>query len=137
MALTSDRNTAQALGDDFKYGVKGATTIYAGALVMLNATGFALPGAAATGQIAAGRAQARVVNAGADGDEGVTVRRGNFWWANSAAADLITIAQIGDDCYIVDDQTVAKTDGSASRSVAGKVLAVDDNMGVLVRTGIY
>jgi hypothetical protein len=32
---------------------------------------------------------------------------------------------IGNDCYIVDDQTVAKTNGTATRSIAGKIRAVD------------
>ena len=36
-----------------------------------------------------------------------------------------------------DDETVAKTNGSNTRSVAGKVLAVDANLGVLVRTGLF
>lgn len=39
--------------------------------------------------------------------------------------DAIALADIGSDCYIVDDQTVAKTSGSATRSVAGKIFDVD------------
>ena len=46
-------------------------------------------------------------------------------FANSAAADAITLADIGADCYIVDDQTVAKTSATNTRSVAGKVFDVD------------
>ena len=46
-------------------------------------------------------------------------------FANSASADLISLADIGADCYIVDDQTVAKTSGTNTRSVAGKVFDVD------------
>ena len=45
--------------------------------------------------------------------------------ANSAAADQITAADIGNDCYGVDDQTVAKTNGANTRSVAGKIYDVD------------
>ena len=37
-------------------------------------------------------------------------------FANSASGDLITAAEVGSDCYIVDDQTVAKTNGSSTRS---------------------
>ena len=38
-------------------------------------------------------------------------------------------------CYIVDDQTVAKTDGSSARSKAGTIVNVDDQ-GVWVRIGV-
>ncbi len=53
------------------------------------------------------------------------MRRGCFRFANSAAADLIALADIGADCYVVDDQTVAKTSASNTRSIAGKVRDVD------------
>ena len=41
---------------------------------------------------------------------------------------------MGSDCYIVDDQTVAKTNGTNTRSVAGKIIAVDAD-GVWVKIG--
>lgn len=46
-----------------------------------------------------------------------------------------TAADIGSDCYIVDDQTVAKTNGTNTRSVAGKIMDVDAQ-GVWVRSGL-
>ena len=45
--------------------------------------------------------------------------------AQVTAADAITLADIGKDCFIVDDQTVAKTDGAGTRSRAGRVFDVD------------
>ena len=60
---------------------------------------------------------------------------GVFRFENSSAGDAITRAEIGDDCYIVDDQTVAKTDGTDTRSLADKVDDVDAN-GVWVKVGI-
>jgi hypothetical protein len=62
------------------------------------------------------------------------VKRGIFRFANSTASDAITIADKGATCFIVDDQTVAKTDGSASRSVAGVITDVD-SAGVWVYVG--
>jgi hypothetical protein len=50
---------------------------------------------------------------------------GWFRFANSAAGDLITIADLGTDCYVVDNQTVAKTSGGATRSIAGKVRDIE------------
>lgn len=103
-----------------------AVKIWAGTIVMLNASGYATSGATATGQIADGVAMDTVDNsAGSAGDLSLPVEKGCFRFANSASSDAITIAEIGDNCYIVDNQTVAKTDGSATRSVAGKIMDVD------------
>lgn len=55
------------------------------------------------------------------------------WYANSASTDLIAAAQIGSDCFLVDDQTVAKTSATSTRSVAGRVWGVDSVKGVLVQ----
>ncbi|MCK9468199.1 MAG: hypothetical protein M0Q49_02175 [Porticoccaceae bacterium] len=135
-ALTKDRNTPKRIGEVFHLPVAASKKIFAGSLVMLNATGYATPGATATGQVCAGRANEQVDNsAGADGDLFVDVEQGVFQFANSASADEITAAEIGDTCYIVDDQTVAKTDGTSTRSAAGKVVGVDAD-GVWVRMGL-
>lgn len=64
-----------------------------------------------------------------DLDTKITAR----WFANSASADLIAAAQIGSDCYLVDDQTVAKTSNSAARTIAGRVWSLDSVKGVLVQ----
>jgi hypothetical protein len=58
-----------------------------------------------------------------------------MWFQNSTAGDLIAQADVGTDCYIVDDQTVAKTSGTNTRSVAGKVQEVDAALGVRVKVG--
>lgn len=135
-ALTNDRNTPVQLGDVQEHPVLAATVIYAGSIACLNAAGWAVPGAVATTLIAAGRAEARADNsAGANGAIRVKIRPGTFRFDNSAAADEITQAEIGDDCFIVDDQTVAKTDGTGTRSKAGTIVQVDA-LGVWVRIGI-
>ncbi len=134
-ALTADRNTPELAdgGKTFDRLVAASTKIHAGSLVALSATGYAVPGSTATTLKADGRAGEAVDNsAGADGAKSVAVRRGVFRFANSASADLITIANIGNNCYIVDDQTVAKTDGTSTRSVAGKIMDVD-SLGVWVK----
>jgi len=125
-ALSADRNTPNRSGEDFVRDVAAGVKIFAGAIVALNATGFATPGATSTTLKALGRAEEQVDNTGgADGAVTVKVRRGLFRFANSAAADEITAADIGNDCYIVDDQTVAKTSGTSTRSIAGKIRDVD------------
>ena len=87
-----------------------AVTIYAGALVARPAAGHAAPATEAADLVALGRAEERADNSsGADGAVRCRVRRGTFRWANSGGADKIAAADIGNDAYMVDDQTVAKT----------------------------
>lgn len=126
-AITTERDTQRRAGGQAAYPVLAATKVLAGTLVALTAAGYAQGGAVATTLKAVGVAEATADNtAGASGDIKVTVRRDGWHrFANSAAGDLITIADISANCYIVDNQTVAKTDGTGTRSVAGKVRDVD------------
>ena len=127
MPLTKDRDTHRRDGVQNSDPVAAATRIFAGSLVCLNAAGFAVPGATATTLTARGRAEEQVDNRdGAAGDLKIETRRGVFSFANSASADEITRADINNACYIVDDQTVAKTDGTETRSVAGIIRDVDE-----------
>lgn len=139
-ALTAERNTPRrgdnAIADLETIKLAAATRIYAGALVCKNAAGNGVPGAAATTLVAMGRAEVSVDNStGLVDTKSIDVRPGTFRWDNSAAADAITKSEIGAVCYVVDDATVAKTNGTNTRSVAGKVVEVDA-LGVWVRTGI-
>lgn len=128
-ALTRDVNTPEREGRFIVLPVAAATVIYGGALVALNAAGCAVPGSAATGLKAVGRAEERADNPGVAGEKTVTVKRGVFLFANSAGADEIKVKNIGDVCYIVDDATVALTAAVASdaptRSAAGAVYFVE------------
>lgn len=127
-ALTADRNTPRQAGDIRQDAVGAAQLIYAGALVMRLATGYIAKGATATGSIGAGRAEERVDNsAGAAGDAVIRVRAGTYRFGNSAGADELTIADIGKACWIVDDQTVARTSATNTRSRAGIVDQIDAN----------
>lgn len=122
--LTAVRNTKRR--DDAsieEHPVKGGSTIYAGGLVCLDA-GWAVPGRSAVGLVTLGRAEHRATSV-LDGDETVRIRRGVFSYANSPGADQIGRAAIGKPAFVVDDQTVALTDGGAARSVAGRVRDVD------------
>ena len=111
--------------------VKGGTTIYQGALVALDASGYAIPGKKAESLTAVGRAEETVANTGADGELVIRVARGVFIFENSTSGK-ITAAEVLGPCYIEDDQTVTKT--ATSASVAGLVIRVDDE-GVAVEMG--
>lgn len=125
--LAADRNTLTKDGKLIPVPVAAGAKIYAGALVVANATGYAAPGSTATTLTYLGRAEEYVDNTGgADGAVTVRVRRGcAFYWKNSAG-DAVTQASLGKPCYIVDDETVSKTNaGGNTQSAAGTVIGVD------------
>ena len=114
--------------------VKGATTIYQGAIVAIDANGYAVPGKKAAGLKAAGRAEETVENKGGDGELVIRVTRGVFVFSNTTtAANKLTAADVLGPCYMEDDQTVTKL--ATGASVAGLVIRVDDE-GVAVEMGL-
>ena len=132
VALTADRNTPLKSGD-LRAGLVGAsTTIFKRAIVMRNAAGYLIKGATATGSFGVGIAQTVADNsAGANGALSVNWRPGVAYLAN-LAGDPCLVTDIGAKCWIADDQTVAKTNGTGTRSPAGIIEDVDAN-GVWVR----
>lgn len=126
MALSADRLVSERAARDFSFPVAAATLLYAGGIVCLNAAGTATKGAVSTTLKCVGVASERTDNsAGGASAINVPVRRGMFRFKNSSSGDLIALADVGADCYIVDDETVAKTNGTNTRSVAGKIRDVD------------
>ena len=127
-ALTADRNTPMRGGELIPVPVAANTKIFAGALVAANATGFCVPGSVATTLTYLGRAESLVDNTGGvDGAKIIMVRRHKAFKFANYATDAVTQAEFGKSCYIVDDQTVAKTNGTNTRSAAGKVVGVDND----------
>lgn len=127
MALTADRNTPHQDAEVIAVPVAANAKIFAGGIVAANAAGYATKGATATTLTYLGRAEEAVDNTGgADGAKTIRVRRGKaFKWKNSAG-DAVTQAELGKTCYIVDDDTVSKTNaGGNTQSAAGKVVGVE------------
>lgn len=124
MQLTADRNTPMRGTGLLALAVAAGARIYAGSLVVVDATGYATSGKAATGLSYAGRAEEAVDNtSGSAGAVRVPVRRGEaFKWANDGT---ITQAQLFKTAFIVDDQTVGATDDSGKRSAAGRITGID------------
>lgn len=133
MPLSAARNTQERAGGVLDFPVAANTTCWQGGLAVLNA-GYVAPGSAAVGLVAVGRFE-ETASAVSAGDANVRVKPGTFKFANSAAGDAIAQADVGAACYIVDDQTVAKTDGAGARSRAGLIVAVDAD-GVWVQIGL-
>ncbi len=126
-AAVADRPTRIREGDELSLDVYQAVKIFGGTMVQKNATGYAVPASATIANKTMGIAKHQSDNSsGASGDIKARVRRNIVGvFANSASGDLITIADIGNDCYVVDDCTVAKTNNSNARPVAGKIMDVD------------
>ncbi len=134
-ALLKDRATKSRAGLRRSFPVAAAATIFAGGMVALDTgnSNLAEAGNTATTLITVGVAVARADNAaGGASDINVEVDAGIHHLANSAGGDEITAADIGSSCYVVDDQTVAKTSATSTRSVAGTIFDVDAN-GVWVK----
>ena len=126
MPLTQDRITPLRDGEVMPFTVGAGEEIFLGAQVAVNATGFLVAGAAATGLTYIGRADAHVDNSGgADGDETCLVRRKKAFLFKNSDADPVDQSLVGQPCYILDDETVAGTDGTGTRSESGTVLAVE------------
>lgn len=130
-ALTNVRDTSELGGKYIALPVKGATTIYQGAIVAVDANGYAIPGKKAASLKAAAGPRRPSRTRGGDGDAVIRVSRGTFVFENSTSGK-ITAADVLSLCYMEDDQTVTKTGTGAS--VAGLVIRVDDE-GVAVEMG--
>ena len=135
MSLTAPRDTRRRDGVTNHRALAAGARIFAGALVALNAAGFLVRGSEALNLRADGVARESVDNTGGlDGAKLCKVEPGVYHFENSAAADAITRADIRNDCFIVTDQRVARTNGGNTRSIAGRIVDVDAQ-GVWVRVG--
>jgi len=137
-ALAAERLRKSRSGDVLNAPVKALAQIYRGGLAALLA-GVAIAARAATTRAeldtmrVAGLATDSALGGAADGDVRADFERGVFHFANSSAGDALTLADVGNLCFVADDQTVAKTIGGGARPSAGRVVDVDD-AGVWVDT---
>ena len=141
-ALSNSRNTPEmADGGRMRvFPVEANTNIYLGGMVALNAAGNAVPASATTTVANAlrvvGRAeyvkngipgQNAINNPGAAGAISITARKGVFLYATDGS---VGAAQLGLNCFALDDNTVTPLDRASGASVqqyaaAGQVVAID------------
>jgi hypothetical protein len=113
-----------------------STTIYFGTLVASDASGNAVPASSSTAQKVWGRCEKQVVNSGIAGAATITFKPGVFAFNNSTGVDLIAASNVGAYCYVVDDNTVALTDGGGARQIAGQIFPFDPNNLTQVQVGV-
>ena len=131
-AATTPRNFDHLLNSAVpgyaQFPVAGGGAFYYGSLISINAAGNAIASTGASTERVVGAATESVDNsAGATADKTVSVLQGVMYFFNSGGGDAITKADVGNTCYCVDNQTVAKTSNSGARCVAGKVWDVRDD----------
>ena len=133
-AATKDRDLQELPGKVRSGPMEAATKVYGGTIACINAAGNITKGATSTALTAIGVFKQSYDNsAGAAGDITADVPRGVYGpFNNSGSADQCLKKHAGANCYIVDDNTVAKTDGSGTRSKAGVIYDVDASNGVWV-----
>lgn len=131
-AAIAERLRKARSGEHLNLPVKAGSRIYRGCMVMRAGSMTVAARAAATRAeldsfLVSGLAVDSAIGGEADGDVRVEIERGNVYrLANSAGADEITAADIGELCFVVDDQTVGKTvGGSGLRPIAGSVVDVE------------
>ncbi len=118
--LTEDRKSIRKDGITFSIPTAANTVIYAGALVCVNAGGYAAPAADDATHSFAGKADKRADNsAGMDGDIRTEGRREGVFEYNASG---MSIADMGEDVYIVDDNTVGKGVAVQPVNVTGVVV---------------
>src|SRR5260370_15395873 len=141
-ALSNSRNTPEmADGGRMRvYPVEANTNIDRGGIVALNAAGNAVPASATTTTANAlkviGRAeyvkngipgQNATNNPGVAGAISITARKGVFLYATDGS---VGAAQVGLNCFALDDNTVTALDRASGATVqqyaaAGQVVAID------------
>lgn len=114
------KSTDRQNGDVYSFQ-QAAVKIWEGAIVSVNAAGYATNGSDAANDVFVGIAEETVDNAsGAAGDKSIKVRRnGIYTFVFSGTA---TIADVNTPVYIVDNQTVALAATTTNDVLIGRIV---------------
>ena len=146
MALTAQKVVQQRIDPFYNYtqayGSAASVVYYPGGLVCLNSSGYLTKVTAATGLNVLGIIGPQpdkvlatsYTAAGTNGATTMYVQFGEFKFVNSGTA-ACTIANIGDQVFAEDDETVSGTSQSSSLSAMGIMTGLDADGGVWVRVG--
>lgn len=136
-ALTGPRLTPQRMNGDFltqiQVPVKANAVLFYGAIVCVDASGFAVPGSTSTTLRAIGVLQTSggfgvpgpsIVGGSVNGSVIAPVTSGGAFKVDNDPLDPISQADIMKSCYITDDATVSRTSGGSTKSVAGQIVGI-------------
>lgn len=131
-ALTADIPTT-------RYGVPGNAhqpenfpllhnvTVYGGSIAITRAGYLVPPTTPSTTDIVVGVIDRYATSAGGTTDGAVTaeVAQGTFFLRCGTGSDALTQADVNQSIYLIDEQTVGKTNGGSTRPVAGTLRNID------------
>jgi len=104
-ALAADKQIEYREGVELEFEMAATEKVFGGALACVNAAGYCLEGSDTAGLIFMGWATEQVDNTdGDDGDLTIVLRRRGL--VKVILGTAITIANVGDNVFLVDDQTV-------------------------------
>lgn len=111
---------------------KAGKVFYSGASVAFDVTGYLVPAAATAGLRTAGIAdlanRPSLDTTGLnDGDKLIDVKWGIFPRVNGTSTDACTQADVGNDVYLLDDQTISRLPG-AGRAIAGQLVKFEGSV---------
>lgn len=120
MSLTADKKVTRTGDELFGQPVASAAKIFIGALVNSNATGYAKPASDTAGEKFLGVSEELADNTGG-GNAAITAqgRRGGVFQQKAAG---MAQANVGDDVYVVDDETVGLGVSAQPVNVTGVAL---------------
>jgi len=118
---------------EYRDGILFPVPLMAGALVLqgtfavINTEGFAITSANVGGadQTCLGVWDNSAQNLGENGDAIACVYRHKHFLVRNSDTDPVTQADLGKMVYIEDNQTIAKTDNTGTRSLAGRFMGFD------------
>jgi hypothetical protein len=120
-ALSADRNTEKLVADQTEsYPVAASTKVYAGALVALNTSGYAIAAASTAGLKVVGVSTEQVDNStGADGDLNIEVQTGVFEFTTSGGS----VDDVGKPVWVTDDNNVTLTPGNVLAGIVHRYVS--------------
>jgi len=101
--------------------------VFQGTFAVVGSNGYAIPSAEVGGpdQKCIGIWENDAENLGSNGEVFGLVRRNQQFLVANSSSDPVTQAELGTQIFIEDNQTVAKTDGNGTRSIAGRFMGFD------------
>ena len=116
--------------------VKGSTTLYEGALLAFDSTGFLVPAGDTAAHKVAGVCVEQVVNSGSDGDKTAEF---DFGQTERFVTSVLVAADRGDDAVAEDDATLTDAAAATNDVPMGKIIEIESGfawieVGVLTGT---
>lgn len=132
--VVTDKLGAEDIPDpaEIAFPVEAATTIYAGTMVATNASGNAVPAGTTGAARIWGRCEEQANNStGLARAIFVTVRKGPYYFSQDGT---ISQANVGQNAYAVDDNTVSLSSAGGTRLLAGVIYPIAENFGYILTT---